>query len=153
MGDRFESLDMNRRAFLAGVGTVGVGAVSAGIGYIALSDDDPEPYELRVFPGKRNWTETRCVLDPETVRAHPRLADALESAADISLGEEVSRGLAPNQASEIRYALENCDPATTGNGLYRYEGEWFLIGIVIVDPDRINSHHGHNHSHPTMSDP
>lgn len=138
---------MDRRAFLAGAGAVGVGAVGVGIGYVALTEGSRYPYELRVVPGEENWTEVRCSLDPDTVQVYPKLTAALEDATDVPTGEEVTRGLTPEQASDIRYVLAQCDPETTGNGLYQYDGEWYLVGVVIVDPDRIAGHHQHNHTH------
>jgi hypothetical protein len=139
---------MDRRAFLAGAGAVGLGAVSVSAGYVILTDDDSDPYALRVVRGKRSWSEVRCVLDPEVVRGHPALEATLADAEDESIGEAVRRGMGAERAREIRDALAECDPETSGNGLYRWQGEWYLIGILIVDPDRVAGHHdGHDHEH------
>lgn len=142
---------MERRAFLAGVGAVGVGATAVTAGYLALTRES-HPYELRVIPAERDWTDVRCVLEPATVAEHPHLEGALEDAATEPVGSEVTRGLRPDVAEDIRSALEACDPSTTGNGLYRWEGQWYLAGIIIVDPELIRDHHngsGHDHGNHT----
>lgn len=145
---------MERRAFLAGVGAVGLGATAATAGYLAVTHES-HPYELRVIPAERDWTDVRCELDPTTVKEHPHLETALEAAATEPVGSEVTRGLAPDAAEDLRRALEACDPSTTGNGLYQWEGQWYLAGIIIVDPGLIRDHHNgsgdshRTHAHPT----
>lgn len=142
---------MDRRAFLAGVGAVGVGAVGAGATYTALAGGEGTPYELRVVPADRDATDVRCTLSREQVAEYPALEAALREAADRPHGEAVTRALDPKTASDVRYVLEQCDPGTTGNGLYRYRGEWYLAGIIITDPDLVVSHAGHDHDHGQTS--
>ncbi|MFB6111494.1 MAG: hypothetical protein ABEJ35_03050, partial [Halobacteriaceae archaeon] len=117
---------MDRRAFLAGVGAVGVGVLGTGAAYAALLGDGEAPYRLRVVRGEQNWTDVRCELSPDVVRAHPTLEEALQDAEALGIGEELSRGLGPAPARRLRRVLEECDPTTQGNGLYKWNGKWYL---------------------------
>lgn len=142
---------MKRRELLGGLGGAGALASAGCLGVSPFGEE--KPLRLRALPAAGDETDVRCTLDPAVVRNHPALEDALQTAADLSVGERATRDVTRETAEAIDAALQrHCEKY---RGLYRYRGDWFFVSIAFKSGADAADHHdgtddghaGHDHTH------
>lgn len=143
-----------RRGLLAG-GAVATAVLLAGCtGNESLNRLNPfwnPPITMTVVAASGDETDTTCSLSAEAVERHPPLQSAMEKLADAEPGTKVTKGLTTETGQAISNTFtEHCQAV---GGLYRYDGEWYLVGLTFKSQDDHRESHengdGHDHGNGT----
>lgn len=145
---------LSRRQLLAGgatAATVGLAGCSASPGLNRLNPFWDPPIEMKVVAAAGEESDVTCRLPAEAVERHPVLQDAMEELADAEPRTKVTRGLTTDEGRAISDTFtEQCE---TAGGLYRYEGNWYLVGLTFEAQGDHQDYHddGHDHGNGTAT--
>lgn len=112
---------------------------------------DP-PITMKVVAASGDETDVTCTLPANAVENHPLLQNAMEKLADADTGTTVKKGMTTERGQAISNTLTaQCE---TVGGLYRYDGEWYLVGLTFKAQEDHQEHHeddGHDHGNETAT--
>jgi hypothetical protein len=104
------------------------------------------PITMKVIAASGDETETTCTLDAATVDDIPELRRPLERLSDAADGRRIVKGITTDTGQEISNLLtRQCEDSV--GGLYRYEGEWFLMGLTFEAQEDHQQHHEEQGGH------
>lgn len=139
---------LSRRRLLAAGATATLGAL-AGCTDEEVARLNPlwdAPITMKVIVASGDETETTCQLDTDLVAEIPELHRPLERLSGADDGRRIVKGLTTETGQEISNLFtRQCEDSV--GGLYRYDGEWFLIGLTFEAQEDHQEHHENQDGH------
>lgn len=139
---------VSRRSLLAAGATVTLA------GLAGCTDEDvarlnplwDPPITMKVIAASGDETDVTCTLETEAVEELPELRRPLETLADAEDGERIVKGVTEDTGTAISNMLTRQCGEDVG-GLYRYEGEWYLMGLTFEAQADHQDHHDGQDGH------
>lgn len=139
---------LSRRRLLAAAGTASLAGL-AGCTEEQVKRLNPlwqPPITMTLIAAGGDETDVRCRIEPEAVAELPELRGPLETLAGADTGRRIVKGLTIETGQEISNMLTRQCGDDVG-GLYKYEGEWYLLGLTFEAQEDHQDHHEQQGGH------